>query len=1298
MQRQRFIARVSLVALTLTQLHATGVINVAQTLISTAKAAAVHASSFSGQTSPQPGALLVSGLREGDTVTISGISGSITWQQASGTGGAQGGLQNPASCRDGAGNGGNDLIAVGYFANDNGTPFGAIAPLKTFDGGITVPAGAGQIRGGFADQNPNDNSGECTFNITVKERVTECSDGKDNEGDGAADFPNDFSCDSPEDNDEFNPRPQCNDREDNDGDGKQDGNDPGCSNGQDNNESDEPKQEEAPQSAILAPASDGPPASAQAPAGASRTFANRGVEAIHFVNTHPDFAAFFHGDPNDGIIPGAGSVDDDPTTALKVCQLAGFNHVASIQNREFSSCGDNTISHWNGNTFVAVNACTAGNRFLDTLVCDQGGTSTATQCSDGRDNDGDGKVDAGDFGCIDGNDDNEFGEPFGFVDGQANPNLCRVYGWACDPDNFNQPIDVHFYLNGPAGGGGTIIGSARADRTRDPGITQACGGNGAHAFEFDLPTNLQNGQTQNVFVHGINIGSPAHNPVLTNSPARVVCNPQAQQANLTVEKVLAGGALTVTPNQPAIYEIRVTNASNVPAQNVIVIENIPQHMQFVTDVGGTGCALTGNNQVQCPGVTINPNQTKLYQLKFMPAASAPCGGTIRNQVDVQSGNAPFVWDDFNATVQCQSNRIPTGSIDVGNCQEIAGWTCDQDVPNNPLDVHFYVNASAYNGGTIIGNTLANLPREPQVGQTCGGNSAHGFSFPIPANLKDGQNHTIFVHPINQPSGDNPHLNPPITINCPAPGTTVTVEKVLAGGALTVTPNQPAIYEIRVRNTGTIAAQNVVVIENIPQHMNFVADVGGTNCSINASNQVQCPGVTLNPGETKLYQLKLMPTATAPCGQTIRNQVDVQSSNAPFVWDDFSATVQCAPSNQPPIGHLDGSNCEVLIGWACDADNFAGPIDVHLYNGPAGQGGQIVGSITANAPREAAVGQQCGGNVNHGFNFPVPASLKDGQPHQIFAYAINTPAGSNPPIGNVPLTITCAAAQTNLTVEKVLAGGATTVSPNQPAIYEIRVRNTGTIAAQNVVVIENIPQHMQFITDVGGTNCTVNNSNQVQCPAITLNPGETKLYQLKFMPVASAPCGQQVRNQVDVQSTNAPFVWDDFNATVSCQQATLIVEKTVQGGAASGAVGQPIFYNVRVQNTGTGPANNVVLLDNVPQHLSFVQGGSTAGCTEANGQVQCNLNTIAASATANVTLKFMVNQSATALCGQQLRNQVDITSTNAPFVWDDVNVTIQCNQPPIGHLDGSNCEVLIGWACDADNFAGPIDVHLYNGPA
>jgi len=68
--------------------------------------------------------------------------------------------------------------------------------------------------------------------------VTQCSDGTDNDNDGAIDYPNDFSCSSTTDNDETNPKAQCQDGLDNDGDGKIDLQDPGCTSKQDNDEVD----------------------------------------------------------------------------------------------------------------------------------------------------------------------------------------------------------------------------------------------------------------------------------------------------------------------------------------------------------------------------------------------------------------------------------------------------------------------------------------------------------------------------------------------------------------------------------------------------------------------------------------------------------------------------------------------------------------------------------------------------------------------------------------------------------------------------------------------------------------------------------------------------------------------------------------------------------------------------------------------------------------------------------------------------------------------------------------------------
>ena len=68
-----------------------------------------------------------------------------------------------------------------------------------------------------------------------------CADGKDNDGDGMTDFPDDLGCGSEDDDTEDGaPAPQCDDNRDNDGDGKKDyPDDPGCFAKQADDESDD---------------------------------------------------------------------------------------------------------------------------------------------------------------------------------------------------------------------------------------------------------------------------------------------------------------------------------------------------------------------------------------------------------------------------------------------------------------------------------------------------------------------------------------------------------------------------------------------------------------------------------------------------------------------------------------------------------------------------------------------------------------------------------------------------------------------------------------------------------------------------------------------------------------------------------------------------------------------------------------------------------------------------------------------------------------------------------------------------
>lgn len=135
----------------------------------------------------------------------------------------------------------------------------------------------------------------------------------------------------------------------------------------------------------------------------------------------------------------------------------------------------------------------------------------------------------------------------------------------------------------------------------------------------------------------------------------------------------------------------------------------------------------------------------------------------------------------------------------------------------------------------------------------------------------------------------------------------------------------------------------------------------------------------------------------------------------------------------PYGNHDEATCTLVRGWACDADNYNAPVDIHFYaDGPAGQGGRFIGATTASVQREAAVSRACGnGTRAHGFSWPVPGSLKDNQVHRIYAHAINIGGGNNPLIGNTGRRVMCPASWSNLYIQPSVTSSSVI---NQRTLY------------------------------------------------------------------------------------------------------------------------------------------------------------------------------------------------------------------------------------------------------------------------
>lgn len=95
---------------------------------------------------------------------------------------------------------------------------------------------------------------------------------------------------------------------------------------------------------------------------------------------------------------------------------------------------------------------------------------------------------------------------------------------------------------------------------------------------------------------------------------------------------------------------------------------------------------------------------------------------------------------FNPTV---------GQFDLINSDgEAIGWSKDTDLPNEPIIIHFYLDGPSGQGGTFIGETLANLPR------TDPNQNGHGFNYFIPAQYRDGNTHSLYAYGLDQTGGQH----------------------------------------------------------------------------------------------------------------------------------------------------------------------------------------------------------------------------------------------------------------------------------------------------------------------------------------------------------------------------------------------------------------------------------------------------------------------------------------------------------------------------------------------------------------
>lgn len=218
----------------------------------------------------------------------------------------------------------------------------------------------------------------------------------------------------------------------------------------------------------------------------------------------------------------------------------------------------------------------------------------------------------------------------------------EVMGWACDQDNYSQPITVHFYIDGGAGAGGTFIGSTIADKSREAGVGSACGGRSASGYVFTIPEEyaIKGPAVQrSIYAYGINIGQGS-NKVLTNS----------------------GKTFTTTPPQPT-----VCTAMTGTLKSVDTIAADTTNLDYVY-------TLSSPSMLRSVDLTINPiyagNNGWIQYTKLLPPF--PTSSAIGNVTFKQLRDKIIAAGQHTNIVQINTQGIMV----VANVVQLDGSFCD----------------------------------------------------------------------------------------------------------------------------------------------------------------------------------------------------------------------------------------------------------------------------------------------------------------------------------------------------------------------------------------------------------------------------------------------------------------------------------------------------------------------------------------------------------------------------------------------------------------------------------------------
>ncbi len=741
------------------------------------------------------------------------------------------------------------------------------------------------------------------------------------------------------------------------------------------------------------------------------------------------------------------------------------------------------------------------------------------------------------------------------------------------------------------------------------------------------------------------------------------------QIDLTIVKTLNEGLSSIQPGGSAIFDVQVVNNGPAVATGVTVADVIPAGLIFdpgSSDFGAFSPNFASPN-LSVPIGTLAPGDPAAT-FRIGTAIDAAQTSDITNLATVTANefetnvndNSDDALVDLTAADLVITKTDNTDPVSAGN-QLVYTITVTNQGPDAavdvtaidtlPTDVSFVSFNFTTGTGTVTQNPTGVLTID--MGDLASGaSSVVDITVDVAPTATSPLNNvaTVQANPDNDPDQNNNNTNEPTDVQRVVD---VGVTKSVSGTPIAGSTQDRLTYTLIVSNTGPGEARGVMVTDTLDNRISFNSfDPGNSGVTLNPNGQLVFSVGTLAVNESVQFSFDV-DIDSAAVG-LLPNTAVVTTSDTDNNTANNTSTVNTTIQNRvdlilektvAPLTAVPGQD-QLVYTFTIDhdTDSPSDAFNVVITDAlPAGVTGAVINAPGAtsqnfnNTTQTATVSYDTI-PVGADRTFTITVDVNEDATGTIINPATVAADNDFDTSNNSDTATTGLTPEFDVTLTK--AADNTTPTSGQNVTYTIDVTNAGPSTATGVILSDDIPSGLTFVSGtLNGSNAT-SNGTTVTFPAITIGDGQTETATLIFA-VAAGASGPIV-NTASVVADSGETITNnnDATATVTVTPETdLQVTKSVN--LTSAQAGSNLVYTITVNNLGSANALNVVATDTLPTGVTFVSG--TGPNNEAlsvnNGVVTVNGGTLAAGSNFSFTINATVNSGVST----DQTNTVDVTT-------------------------------------------------------